>query len=113
MSHIKDSVVRAHNAISANAVSVEIDTKGFNAIIIQTIVTIAVKNWTTKILGSAISGGTFSDLYDNTTFEESFSFQTNTSKIMLFRGLPQFIKIDMTEDEDGGKATVYYQLINV
>jgi hypothetical protein len=32
---------------------------------------------------------------------------------MLFRGLPQFIKIDMTEDEDGGKATVYYQLINV
>jgi hypothetical protein len=27
--------------------------------------------------------------------------------------LPQFIKIDMTEDEDTGKATVYYQLIKL
>ena len=110
MSDIKSEAVKIHNAISASATSAEINTKGYNAIIIQTVITVAAKNWTTKILGSLVSGGTFSDFYDNGTL---CSFQTNSGKVMLFKGLPQFIKIDMTEDEDTGKATVYYQLIKL
>ena len=110
MSDIKNSAVKIHNAIESTTTSAEINTKGYNAIIIQSIITVASKNWTTKIQGSLVSGGTFSDFYDNGTL---CSFQTNGGKVMLFKGLPQFIKIDITEDEDTGKATVWYQLIKL
>ena len=110
MSDIKNSAVKIHNAIESTATSAEINTKGYNAIIIQSIITVASKNWTTKIQGSLVSGGTFSDFYDNGTL---CSFQTNSGKVMLFKGLPQFIKIVATEDEDTGKCTVYYQLIKL
>jgi hypothetical protein len=106
----KGAVTVAHNAILATATGTEINTQGFNSIMIEEIITIAAKLWTVKLTGSLISGGTFSDVYDNGTL---CSMQTNSSKIMLFKGIPQFLKIVATEDEDTGKCTVRYQLMNI
>lgn len=102
--------VKVFDAISITSTSSEIDTTGFNAIIIQQIISIAAKNWTIKITGAMVSGGTFSDVYDGSTL---MSMQTNSNKMVIFKGLPPFIKLVDTEDEDTGKSTVYYQLINV
>ena len=107
---VKGAVTVAHNAISATALSSEIDTKGFNAIIIETVVTVAAKLWTVKVQGCLSSGGTFADCYDGSTLMSS---QTNSTKIVIWKGLPPFIKINANEDEDTGKCTVRYQLINV
>lgn len=107
---VKGAVTVSHNAISITTTGIEINTQGFNAIMIQEIITDAVKNWTVKLTGSMISGGTFSDVYDNGTL---CSMQTNSNKIMLFKGIPQFLKIVANEDEDTGKCTVVYQLMNV
>lgn len=106
----KGAVTVAHNLIEVTTTGAEINTQGFNAIIIQEIITVNAKLWTVKLTGSLISGGTFSDVYDNGTL---CSMQTNSSKIMLFKGIPQFLKIVATEDEDTGKCTVRYQLMNI
>jgi len=106
----KGAVTVAHNLIEVGATSSEINTEGYNAIMIQEVITVAVKLWTVKLTGSLISGGTFSDVYDNNVL---CSMQTNSSKIALFKGIPQFLKIVATEDEDTGKCTVRYQLINI
>jgi hypothetical protein len=106
----KGAVTVAHNLIEADATSSEINTEGYNAIMIQEVITINAKLWTVKLTGSMITGGTFSDVYDNGTL---CSMQTNSSKMMLWKGIPQFLKIVATEDEDTGKCTVRYQLMNI
>jgi len=107
---VKGVVTVAHNAISAGASSAEIATKGFNAIIIETVITVAAKLWTVKVQGCLSTGGTFADCYDGATLMSS---QTNSSKIVIWKGLPPFIKLNANEDEDTGKCTVRYMLINV
>ena len=102
--------VKLFDAITATATSDEIATEGFNAIILQQIVTIAAKLWTLKITGAMVTGGVFSDVYDLTTL---MSMQTSGNKMVMFKGLPPIIKIVDTEDEDTGKSTVYYQLIKI
>lgn len=106
----KGPVTQAHNAIAITTTSAEIDCRGYNAAFIQTDITVQVKNWTVKIQGSCISGGTFSDCYEGATL---MSYQTNSSRIKLWKGIPDFIKIVSTEDEDGGKCSVWVQPTNV
>jgi hypothetical protein len=111
----KGSVEIVHNAITGTATSAEIDARGFNAVLIEATIAVANKNWTFKVQGSMVSGGTFMDCYEqaNTGVMTLMSHQTNANRIFLFRGIPDYIKIVATKDEDGATVTVKVQPLNV
>jgi len=106
----KAGVTTAHNLIEVTTTGAEIDCTNYNAILVETNITVAAKNWTIKVQGCLTTGGTFVDLYDATTL---MSYQTNSSKLVLWKGIPNFIKIVATEDEDGGKCTVRVQPLTI
>lgn len=110
----KGGVVTAHSAITATATSSEIDCSGFNAVLVEASLSGAY-NWTFKVQGCLQSGGTFVDCYEqaNTGSMVAMSYQTNASKIFLFKGIPDYIKIVATEDADGATVTVKVQPLNV
>jgi len=70
--------------------------------------------WTFKVQGCLASGGTFVDWYEqaNTGAMVLMSYQTNASKGFVFRGIPNFIKIVATEDEDGATVACRVQSLN-
>ncbi len=103
-------VVNLFDEIVASATSEVIDTLDYGSILIQAIVSVSAKNWTIKIQGSLTSDGTFSDIYDSGTL---VSKQTSTDYFAIWKNLPRYIKIVATEDADGGKLTLNYQLIRI
>lgn len=111
----KGQVNTAHGAITATGTSAEINCKGFNALLVEVAISVAAKLWTFKVQGSLESGGTFVDCYEqaNTGSMALMSYQTNASKIFLFKGIPDYIKIVATEDEDGATVTVKVQPLNI
>lgn len=111
----KGSVTTAHSAITATATSTEIDCSGYNAILIEAGISVAAKNWTFKVQGCLISGGIFIDCYElaNTGTMTLMSYQTNASRIFVFKGIPDHVKIVATEDEDGATVTVKVQPLNL
>lgn len=100
--------------VVATTTSNEIDARGFNAVLIK-ITLDAAANWTTKLQGCFESGGTFVDLYEqaNTGAMAQMSYQCNSSRMILFKGIPDYIKIVATEDADGAKYSAEVQLLNV
>jgi len=106
----KGSVTTAHDGITETATSTEIDCGGYNALLVETVVTVAAKNWTVKVTGSLSTGGTFGDCYEGATL---MSYQTNSSKIAIWKGIPRYVKIVATEDEDTGTCTVRVQPVMV
>ncbi len=110
----KGPVTTAHNAITMTTTSNEIDCRGYNAVLIEASISAAF-NWTFKIQGCMVSGGTFVDCYEqaNTGTMTLMSYQCNASRIFLFRGVPDYIKIVATEDQDGATVTVKVQPLNV
>jgi len=110
----KGGIVTAHSAIVATATSAEIDCRGYNAVLIEASLS-ATFNWTFKVQGCMVSGGTFVDCYEqaNTGSMVAMFHQTNASRIFLFKGIPDYIKIVATEDADGATVTVKVQPLNV
>jgi len=43
----------------------------------------------------------------------AMSYQLNSNKVFLFKGIPDWIKIVATEDADGATVTVKVQPLNV
>jgi hypothetical protein len=111
----KGSVTTAHSAITATTTSTEIDCRGFNAVLVEVAISVQVKLWTTKIQGCLSSGGTFIDWYEmaNTGTMTLMSYQTNASKGFVFKGIPDYIKIVATEDEDTATYTCRVQPLNL
>lgn len=110
----KGSVTTAHNAITATATSAEINCVGYNAVLVY--VTISdTYNWTFKVQGCPTTGGTFVDWYElaNTGSMAAMSYQCNASRGFIFKGLPDYIKIVATEDQDGATVTVKAQPLNI
>jgi hypothetical protein len=107
----KGNVVTAHSAITATAISNKIDCRGKNAVLIQALISVAAQNWTFKVQGSMTENGTYTDCYElaNTGSMALMSYQTNASKMFLFKGIPDWIKIVATEDVDGATVTVNVQ----
>lgn len=107
----KGNVIKVHDAITATATSVKIDCRGKNAVLIQALISVAVQNWTFKVQGSMTEHGTYTDCYElaNTGAMALMSYQTNASKMFLFKGIPDWIKIVATEDVDGATVTVNVQ----
>ena len=111
----KGAVTTSHSAITATATSAELDCRGYNAILLEVAISVAVKLWTFKVQGCVVSGGTFVDCYElaNTGAMTLMSYQTNESKIFIFKGIPDYVKIVATEDEDGATVTVKTQPLNL
>lgn len=103
-------VSTAHDAIEVTTTSEMISCVGYNSILVETNVSVAVKNWTIEVYGCLSESGTYTAVYDAAT---QMKYQTNASYLALFKGIPGYIKIKATEDEDGGKCTVRVQPINV
>ena len=110
----KGNVITVHDAITATTTSQPIDCRGYNAVQIQAILS-TTQNWTFKVQGSMSRNGIYADCYElaNTGSMAAMSYQTNASKMFLFKGIPDWIKIVATEDADGATATVYVQPLNV
>lgn len=110
----KGSVTTAHNAITATATSAEINCVGFNAVLVYVTLDSA-HNWTFKLQGCPTTGGTFVDWYElaNTGSMVAMSYQCNASRGFIFKGIPDYIKIVATEDEDGATCTVKVQPLNI
>jgi hypothetical protein len=107
----KGTPVTAHSAIEATTTSAVIDCRGKNAILVHITIAVATKKWTTKIQGSFTKNGTFVDLYElaNTGSMAAMSYQCDASRMILFKGIPDYIKIVATEDEDGAKYSAVVQ----
>jgi hypothetical protein len=111
----KGGFITAHSAIVATTTSNEINCSGYNSILVEVSISGAVANWTFKVQGSFLSGGTFIDCYElaNTGVMTLMSYQTDSSKIFVFRGIPDYIKIVAIEDVNGATATVKVQPFNI
>ena len=110
MAITQGTTTTAHNIIEATTTSAAIDCRGYNAVYVQIAVTVQVVNWTVKLQGSTTAGGTYNDLYVDATL---VSKQTNTTYAGVWRGVPDWIKVVATEDQDTGKCTVLITPINV
>lgn len=110
----KGSPVTIINDVAATTTSAPIDAKGKNAVLVK-ITLSAANNWTVKLQGCFTRNGTYVDLYEqaNTGNMVTMSHQTNINKMILFKGIPNWIKVVATEDVDGAKCTVEIQLLNV
>lgn len=106
--------ITAHDAISATATSEEISCVGYNAVLVY--VTFSdTYNWTFKVQGCLTTGGTFVDWYElaNTGSMAAMIYQCNASRGFVFKGIPDYIKIVATEDQDGATVTVKVQPLNI
>jgi hypothetical protein len=111
----KSSPITAINAAAATTTSAPIDARGKNAVLLKITIAEAAQNWTIKLQGCFTRNGTYIDLYEqaNTGNMVAMSHQTNVSRMILFKGMPDYIKVVATEDVDGAKCSVDVQLLNV
>jgi len=105
----KGSVTTAHNAITATTTSTEVDCTGYNGLIVHATMT-DWKKWEVKVVGSPTTGGTFVDCYDAAT---QMTLTSSTGKCVLWKGIPEFVKIVATENSDGGACTVVVQPVMI
>ncbi len=103
----KGSITVAHNAITATTTSSEIDCRGFNTISVECAVSsITSGNWICKVLGCAISGGTFGQCFaprDDGGFEPQQTpvLAANGNTTYYFRGVSNYVEIYAERDTDG------------
>ena len=111
----KGAVTLAHSAITGTATSTAIDCRDFNSVLVDVDISVLAKNWTFSVQGSLLSTGTFKDWYEqaNTGVMTLMSYQTSASKGFVFKGIPDYIKVVATEDEDGATCTVRVQPLNL
>ncbi len=111
----KGSPISAISAAEATTTSAAIDARGKNAVLLKITIADATQNWTIKLTGSFTKTGTYVDIYElaNTGSMAAMSYQTNASKMILFKGIPDYIKVVATEDVNGAKCSVDVQLLNV
>lgn len=106
----KGAVTTAHNAISASADSSEINCTGFNALLVQCSVSdITSGNWVVEVKGCLETGGSVGSIIypqDNaspalTMKHISPAMDANGVYVMVFKGIPNFVKIAATRTTDG------------
>jgi len=109
----KGEVTPVHSAIIDTATSEAVNCQGYNSL--QVVVMLSdSKNWTIHVLGCSESGGNFVNWHELATGNMTETiFQTNTSMGLIFKGIPDFIKIIATKDEDGASCTVMVQPLNL
>ena len=111
----KGSVLTVHSSLTSTTTSAEVDCRGYNSILVQVTQT-GTGTWTYSIQGSLISGATFFDCYEQTNtgsmMQMSYSGVTS-SRMFLFKGIPDYIKVVATETVDGATVSVQVQPLNM
>lgn len=110
----KSSAIAAIATTAVTATSSPIDARGKNAVLLK-ITLSGAANWTIKLTGCFTRNGTYVDIYElaNTGSMAQMSHQTSASRMILFKGIPDYIKVVATEDVDGQNCAVEAQLLNV
>lgn len=110
----KGDITTVHTAITATATSAIVDCRGYNAILIDFTIS-GTANWTISLTGSLNRNGTYKALYElaNTGSMAAMSYQTNASRLFIFKGIPDWVKVVATEDADGQTVTVKVQPLNI
>jgi len=110
----KGNVTTVHSAITATATSVIVDCTGYNALLVEFVISGAA-NWTVSLTGSLTRGGTYGSLYElaNTGSMAAMSYQLNSNRVFLFKGIPDWVKVVATEDAGAETVTVRVQPLNV
>lgn len=111
---VKGSKIAAIATTDATKTSDPIDARGFNAVLLK-ITLSGAANWTVKLTGALNRNDAYVDIYEqaNTGSFVAMSHQTNASKMILFKGIPDWIRVVATEDADGQTCAVEVQLLNV
>jgi hypothetical protein len=111
---VKGSKITAITATDATKTSDPIDARGYNAVLLK-ITLSGAANWTVKLQGAFSRNDTYADIYEqaNTGSFVAMSHQTNASKMILFKGIPDYIRVVATEDVNGQTCSVDVQLLNV
>lgn len=110
----KSSPISVLNKAATTTTSGPLDAHGKNAVLVK-IVLSGTANWTISVQGAFNRNDTYIDLYElaNTGAMAKMTYQTNSSKMILFKGIPNWIKIVATEDVDGETCSIDVQFINV
>lgn len=98
--------VALFNAIQTHGYSGPIDCRGYNAIAVHLELS-SQKNWTISVLGSTSVNGPFLPVMVNGT---ALSKQTNTSCLLVFKDVPDYVQLKAYEDEDGATLTARYSV---
>jgi hypothetical protein len=111
---VKSSPIAAIATTDATATSDPIDARGWNAALVKLTFSGAA-NWTVKLTGCFTRNGTYVDIYEMNAagVMTQMSYQTNASKMILFKGIPDWIKVTITEDVNGQSVSADIQLLNV
>jgi hypothetical protein len=111
---VKGNVTTVHSAITATATSAKVDCRGRNAVLVDFTISGAA-NWTIAIQGSLTEQGTYKQCYElaNTGTQTAMSYQLNSNRVFLFKGIPDWIKVVATEDAGAETVTVSVQPLNV
>jgi hypothetical protein len=75
----------------------------------------AAQHWTFGLTGCMTSGGTFMPCYElaNTgSFAQMITPEINSSQIVVFHGIPDYIKVVATEVDDTATVSVKVQPFN-
>lgn len=112
---MRGPVTTTHAAGTAvSTTSDAVDCRGFNGVLIDFAITGAA-NWTISITGCDTSTGTFKNVYEqaNTGAMVQMSYQLNSNRIFVFKGVPNYIKVVATEDVNGQTVTIKAQPIKL
>ena len=110
----KGTPITLMSEVTATTTSAPIDARGKNAVLVK-ITLSGAANWTISLEGAFKRNDTYVALWEqaNTGNMAAMSHQTNASKMILFKGIPDYIKVKATEDVDGQKCSIEIQLLNV
>lgn len=105
----KGNTTTALSAVSATTLSSSIDCTGFTSVLVA-IVCNDSGVWNVALTGSPIDEGIFLPLYDGAYKLETGNI--SDARIMLFRGIPDFLKVIATLISGAGTCDVIVQPLN-
>lgn len=94
-------------AITVTTTSNEINASGYNSVLVELEPTGGT--WTVEVKGAFVSNGVYANLYNG--INQSSTGVISTAVMVLFRGIPDYIKLVATKGS-GASANVKYQLLN-
>lgn len=97
------------NAVTATTTSAEIDCRGYNSILVK--VEQSGGTWDISLQGAMVSGATFVDLYNGSTQMKATGL--TASRMILWTGVPDFVKVVATLTGGSGSVTVKVQPLNM
>ena len=106
----KGTVTTALDSITATTTSGVIECRNYNAVIIDATIG-AGATYKLDIQGSNTANGTFHDIYSANNATQLTSGNLTASRMMVFAGVPDYIKIVATEVGGASTCTVIVQPI--